>query len=99
VIKDLAAGGVRALLVGGEPPDPNLVRVAREAGLPLIPAEPLSPVLRGKTGVVGSLALDEAIAAWKEEQKEFLREREAERVEYLVREYRSEREKEVRRGG
>jgi hypothetical protein len=99
VIKDLAAAGVRALLVGGEPPDPNLVRVAREAGLPLIPAEPLSPVLRGKTGVVGSRALDEAIAAWKEEQKEFLREREAERVEYLVREYRSEREKEVRRGG
>jgi len=48
---------------------------------------------------VGSRALDEAIAAWKEEQKEFLREREAERVEYLVREYRSEREKEVRRGG
>lgn len=99
VVKDLAAGGVRALLVGGEPPDPHLVRVAREAALPLIPAGSLSPVVRGKTGMVETGALEEAIAAWKEEQKEFLREREAERVEYLVREYRSEREKEVRRGG
>ncbi len=99
VVKDLAGTGVRALVVGGEPPDPHLIRVAREADLPLLREEAVRPDVRGRTGAALSRALDEAIAEWEEEQKEFRREQEAERVEYLFKEYRSEREKEVRRGG
>lgn len=99
VVKDLAGTGVRALVVGGEPPDPHLLRIVREADLPLLPAETVRPEIRGKTGAALTGALDEAIAEWEEEQKEFRREQEAERVEYLFKEYRSEREKEVRRGG
>lgn len=102
VVKDLAGTGVRALVVGGrpeEPPDPHLVRVAREAGLPLLPADTVKPDIRGRTGAARTRAIEEAIGEWEEEQKEYRREQEAERVEYLFKEYRSEREKEVRRGG
>ncbi|MDK2891411.1 MAG: uncharacterized protein PWR21_2043 [Methanoculleus sp.] len=99
VVKDLAGTGVRALVVGGEPPDPHLIRVARESDLPLLPAEIVRPEIRGRTGAALTGAVEEAIGEWEEEQKEFRREQEAERVEYLFKEYRSEREKEVRRGG
>lgn len=99
VVKDLAGTGVRALVVGGEPPDPHLVRVAREANLPLLPAATVNPDLRGRTGAAKTAAVEEAMREWEEEQKVFRREQEAERVEYLFKEYRSEREKEVRRGG
>lgn len=99
VVKDLSGTGVRALVVGGEPPDPHLVKVAREAGLPLLPADAVRPEIRGRTGAAKTEAVEEAVGEWEEEQKEFLREKEAERVEYLFKEYRSEREKEVRRGG
>ena len=99
VVKDLAGTGVRALVVGGEPPDPHLIRIAREADLPLLREEAVRPDIRGRTGAALTGALEGAIAEWEEEQKEFRREQEAERVEYLFKEYRSEREKEVRRGG
>jgi len=99
VVKDLAGTGVRALVVGGEPPDPHLIRVARESDLPLLPAETVRPDIRGRSGAALTGAVEEAIGEWEEEQKEFRREQEAERVEYLFKEYRSEREKEVRRGG
>ena len=99
VVKDLAGMGVRALVIGGEPPDPHLIRVAREAGLPLLPAGAVGPDLRGRTGAAKTGAIEEALGGWEEEQKEYRREQEAERVEYLFKEYRSEREKEVRRGG
>ena len=99
VVKDLAGTGVRALVVGGEGPDPHLVRVAREAGLPLLPAEAVGPDIRGRTGAAKTGGVEEAIREWEEDQKEYRREKEAERVEYLFKEYRSEREKEVRRGG
>ena len=99
VVKDLAGTGVRALVVGGEPPDPHLVRVAREANLPLLPAATVNPDIRGRTGAAKTETVEEAMREWEEEQKEFRREQEAERVEYLFKEYRSEREKEVRRGG
>jgi len=99
VVKDLVGMGVRALVVGGEPPDPHLLRVAREAGLPLLPAGAIEPDIRGRTGAAKTGAVSEALGEWEEGQKEYRREQEAERVEYLFKEYRSEREKEVRRGG
>lgn len=99
VVKDLAGTGVRALVIDGEPPDPHLVRVAREANLPLLPADTVKPEIRGKTGAAKTRSIEEAMSEWEEGQKEFRREQEAERVEYLFKEYRSEREKEVRRGG
>ncbi|WP_292520869.1 DUF460 domain-containing protein [Methanoculleus sp.] len=99
VVKDLAGTGVRALVIDGERPDPHLVRVAREVDLPLLPADTVGPEIRGRTGAAKTGVVEKAIREWEEEQKEFLREQEAERVEYLFKEYRSEREKEVRRGG
>ena len=99
VVKDLAEMDVRALVISGESPDPHLVKVAREVALPLIPADSVKPEIRGRTGAAKTDLIDDAIGEWEEGQKEYRREREAERLEYLFREYRSEREKEVRRGG
>lgn len=102
VVKDLAGMGVRALVVDGEAGehlDPQLVLVAREIGLPLLPAGTIEAEVRGKTGAAKTGSLEDAIGDWEEEQKEYLREKEAERLEYLFEEYRSERKKEVRRGG
>lgn len=99
VVRELADMGVRALVIGGEAPDPHLVRVAREVDLPLIPADRVAPEIRGKTGAVKSDLIDDAIGEWEEEQREYRHEKEAERLEYLFKEYRSEREREVRRGG
>lgn len=102
VVKDLATAGVQAVIAGKETPgepDPQLVAAFREADLPLVPDRKVAADIRGKTGAVKTDALEEAIRNWEEEQKQFRREQEAERVEYLFKEYRSEREKEVRRGG
>ncbi|NLB00970.1 MAG: DUF460 domain-containing protein [Methanomicrobiales archaeon] len=99
VVKDLAGTGVRALVVGEGSPDPHLIRIARESDLPLLPADAVGADIQGRTGAALSRIIDEAIAEWEEGQKEFRREKDAERLEYLFKEYRSEREKEVRRGG
>ncbi|MDN7026142.1 DUF460 domain-containing protein [Methanoculleus sp. FWC-SCC1] len=102
VVRDLATAGVQALIVGEETAeglDPQLVREFREAELPLIRGATARVEVRGRTGAVKTDTLEEALRDWEEEQKQYRRELEAERVEYLFKEYRSEREKEVRRGG
>jgi len=102
VVKDLAGMGVRALIAGRATPeelDPRLMQAFREAGLALIHDRVVQAEIRGRTGAVRTDALEEALAEWEEEQREYRRAQEAERLEYLFKEYRSEREKEVRRGG
>jgi predicted RNase H-like nuclease (RuvC/YqgF family) len=102
VVRDLAGTGIRALIVGKESPeelDPQLVMAFREVELPLLHDHTLKAEIRGRTGAARSEALEEAIREWEEGQREYRREKDAERLEYLFKEYRSEREKEVRRGG
>jgi uncharacterized protein len=102
VVRDLAGKGVWALIVGRDGPedlDPQLVGAFRDADLPLIPDNAVGADIKGKTGAARTAAIESAVRDWEESQKEYRREKEAERLEYLFKEYRSEREKEVRRGG
>jgi predicted RNase H-like nuclease (RuvC/YqgF family) len=102
VVKDLAGLGVRALLVGVTPParpDPLLLDSSREEELPILPVPRESIQVRGPVGYAGRTLIDEGIAAWTRELEMEKTERKKAMVEYLFREYRTEREKEVRKGG
>jgi uncharacterized protein len=102
VIRDLAERGVRALIAATGPsqdPDPQLVTACREQPLPLLPEGKVGVRLKGKTGTVDPGALAEGLRRWEEGQKEREREEKKAMVEYIFREYRTEREKEVRKGG
>jgi predicted RNase H-like nuclease (RuvC/YqgF family) len=102
VIRDLAERGIRALIVGTGPaqePDPQLVAACRELPLPLLSEGKAGLRLKGKTGSADPGALADALRQWEEGQREREREEKKAMVEYIFREYRTEREKEVRKGG
>jgi predicted RNase H-like nuclease (RuvC/YqgF family) len=102
VVKDLAGLGVKALLVGVDPParpDPLLLDTAREEEIPLIPVPQGSVQVRGPGGSVARDLVDRGLAVWEEDEEREKTERKKAMVEYLFREYRTEREKEVRKGG
>ncbi|MDD1660490.1 MAG: DUF460 domain-containing protein, partial [Methanomicrobiales archaeon] len=102
VIRELGERGVRALLAAtGSPqePDPQLLEACREQPLPLLPEGKVGLHLKGKAGSVDPGALAAALHDWEEGQKEREREQKKAMVEYIFREYRTEREKEVRKGG
>ncbi|MDD1653526.1 MAG: DUF460 domain-containing protein [Methanomicrobiales archaeon] len=102
VIRDLAERGVRALITaagGPQDPDPQLLAACRELPLPLLPEVAVGVRLKGKGGSVDPGALEGALRQWEEGQKEREREQKKAMVEYIFREYRTEREKEVRKGG
>ena len=102
VIRDLGERGVRALIAAaGSPqdPDPQLVGACREQPLPLLPEGKVGLRLKGKAGGADPVALAAALHEWEDGQKEREREEKKAMVEYIFREYRTEREKEVRKGG
>jgi predicted RNase H-like nuclease (RuvC/YqgF family) len=102
VLKDLAGLGVRALLVGVPPsgrPDPLLLDASREEEMPVLPVPPDSIQVRGPAGSVARRDVDEGIGAWTRDLRKEETEKKKAMVEYLFKEYRTEREKEVRKGG
>jgi predicted RNase H-like nuclease (RuvC/YqgF family) len=102
VVKDLAGLGVRALLVGTSPPprvDPLLLDTSREEEIPVLPAPRGEVQVRGPAGSVPRGLVEEGLRAWEEAREKEKIEKKKAMVEYLFREYRTEREKEVRKGG
>jgi len=102
VVKDLAGLGVRAVLVGTNPPprvDPLLLDTSREEEIPVIPAPRDQVQVRGPEGSVPRAVVDAGLKGWKEDQQRERTEKKKAMVEYLFREYRTEREKEVRKSG
>jgi len=102
VLKDLAGLGVLALLVGTSPPprvDPLLLDTSREEEMPVLPASRREVQVRGPAGSVARELVEEGIRAWGEAREKEKTEKKKAMVEYLFREYRTEREKEVRKGG
>jgi predicted RNase H-like nuclease (RuvC/YqgF family) len=102
VVKDLAGLGVRAVLVGVTPPgraDPLLLATSREEEIPVLPVPPESVQVRGPAGSVARSIIDEGLGAWEEARNKERTEKKKAMVEYLFKEYRTEREKEVRKGG
>lgn len=98
VVHHLCNARIRALIVG-DTPDDRLVAAFRECGVPLLSREGLAVTLRGRTGTVAGAALDAALGAWDQAQEEYARHKKTEMLESIFREYRSERQKEVRRHG
>ena len=100
VVRDLADRSVRALItaVPGES-DPQLIPAFREAGIPLLADMDTGVQVRGRQGLAAKDRFEAALARWQEEQARFLREKKSSQIEHMFKEYKSERGKEVRKGG
>jgi len=102
VIKDLSELRVGAIVVGEKilaGSDPQLLPSFREAAIPLLSDRETSTQVRGKQGLCGKDALDAALHRWQETQEKHDREKKTEMIEHIFKEYKSERGKEVRKGG
>jgi predicted RNase H-like nuclease (RuvC/YqgF family) len=102
VVKDLADAGVVAVIVSAHAlaaGDPQMPPSFRELCLPLLSAVETRAQVKGKIGLVPKEALDAALARWKGEQEQREREKKSAMVEHIFKEYKSERGKEVRKGG
>jgi predicted RNase H-like nuclease (RuvC/YqgF family) len=102
IVKDLADNGVVAVITGAAMlagSDPQLLPAFREFGVPLLSDTDIKAEVKGKIGRVPKAALDAALTRWQEEQDRIEREKKLSMVEHIFKEYKSERGKEVRRGG
>jgi len=102
IVKDLADRGVIAMITGAAmltASDPQMLPAFREAGIPLLSDTDTQAQVKGKIGRVPKGALDAALARWQEEQDRIAREKKLSMVEHIFKEYKSDRGKEVRKGG
>jgi uncharacterized protein len=102
IIKDLTELRIRAIVVAEKnlaESDPQLLPSFREAAIPLLSDCETSTQVRGKQGLCGKEALDMALHRWQEKQEKHEREKKTEMIEHIFKEYKSERGKEVRKGG
>jgi len=102
IVKDLADAGIRAVIAAadtGSEPDPQLLPVFRELGVPFLTSSCTGAVVKGKIGQVPSGMLEAALQQWREEQEQREKEKKSAMVEHIFKEYKSERGKEVRKGG
>ena len=100
VVRDLADAKVRALITpGGGESDVQIGAAFREAGVPLLSAQETAVQVKGKQGLAPRDRIGAALARWQEEQAQFVREQESSRIEHMFKEYKSERGKEVKKGG
>jgi len=102
IVKDLADHGVIAMITSTAmltASDPQMLPAFREAGIPFLSDTDTQAQVKGKIGRVPKDALDAALARWQEEQDRIAREKKLSMVEHIFKEYKSERGKEVRKGG
>jgi len=100
--RDLAQTGIDALVVRTAEStriDPQLVAIFRESDVPLVSSESAGVVMRGNMAYADRDRLDEAIRSWEEEQKEYDREKKEKLLVDIFKEYRTERGKEMKKGG
>jgi uncharacterized protein len=102
IVKDLADTRVRALILPAailENGDPQILPTFREAGIPLLTDTAAGVQVRGKVGLAAKDRFETALARWQDEQAQFLREKKSSQIEHMFKEYKSERGKEVKKGG
>jgi len=102
VIKDLMGLKIAAVVVSDSvlgAGDPQLPQSFREEGLPLLSFSETGAQVRGKQGLCAKELLDAALLRWQEGQTRREREKKLEMIEHIFKEYKSERGKEVRKGG
>ncbi|MDD1706500.1 MAG: DUF460 domain-containing protein [Methanoregulaceae archaeon] len=79
--------------------DPQLESIFREASVPLLSADTAGAVMRGGSVTAERDRLDAAIGTWEDQQREYEREKKAQLLEEIYREYRTERGKEMKKVG
>jgi uncharacterized protein len=102
IVKDLADVRVRALILPAailENGDPQILPAFREAGIPLLADTAAGVQVRGKVGLAAKDQIESALARWQDGQVQFLREKKSSQIEHMFKEYKSERGKEVKKGG
>jgi len=102
VVRDLAEMRVRAVILKEKvlaESDPRMMPAFREAGLPLLSDTAAGVQVRGRHGLSSKDLFDSAIQSWQSQQAEREREKKTEMIEHIFKEYKSERGKEVRKGG
>ena len=101
-IKDLSEMQVKAIIASEgvlKDGDPQLQPSFRESGLPLLSTTETGSQVRGKQGLCSKDLFDAALQRWQEGQVLREREKKTEMIEHIFKEYKSERGKEVRKGG
>ncbi len=101
-VRDLGDLQVRGLVLNApslDAVDPRLVELCREHDLPLVAGGEVGARVQGLLGRVDPEALGAAEAAWAAGQEEHRRRQRQEMLVGVLRDYRTERGKEVRRGG
>jgi hypothetical protein len=102
VVKDLAGIRIKAVVTGAmvlAESDPRILPIFREIGIPLISDKEAGVQIRGKRGLCGKELLEAALIKWQEMQDQHEREKKSEMIEHIFKQYKSERDKEVRRSG
>lgn len=102
VVKDLAVIRLKAIVTGEamlRNSDPQLLITFRDAGIPLLPDSEAGVQVRGKQGLAAKDLFDAALIRWQDEQVHHEREKKSAMIEHIFKEYKSERGKEVRKGG
>jgi len=100
--RDLAQTSIDALVVRTPEStriDPQLVAIFRESDVPLVSSESAGVVMKGNMAYADRDRLDEAIRSWEEGQKEYERDKKEQLLVDIFQEYRTERGKEMKKGG
>ncbi|MDD1684967.1 MAG: DUF460 domain-containing protein, partial [Methanoregula sp.] len=79
--------------------DPQMLPLFREAGVPLLSDRQAGVQVRGKQGLAGKGTLESALREWQGQQEKHEREKKSQMIEHIFKEYKSERGKEVKKGG
>jgi len=102
IVRDLADLRVKAVIAAADAlasSDPQMLPLFREAGIPLLSDRKAGAQVRGKQGLAAKETLESALRDWQGQQEMHEREKKTELIEHIFKEYKSERGKEVRKGG
>jgi predicted RNase H-like nuclease (RuvC/YqgF family) len=102
IVRDLADLRVKAVIAISDVlavSDPQMLPLFREAGVPLLSDRQAGVQIRGKQGLAGKGTLESALREWQGQQEKHEREKKSEMIEHIFKEYKSERGKEVKKGG
>jgi len=102
IVRDLGELRVKAVIAASDAfaaSDPQMLPLFREAGIPLLSDKQAGVQVRGKQGLAGKEALESALRDWQGQQEKHEREKKSDMIEHIFKEYKSERGKEVRKGG
>jgi hypothetical protein len=102
IVRDLAELRVKAIIASSgalASGDPQMLPLFHEAGVPLLSDTQAGVQVRGKQGLAAKDSLESALRDWQGQQERHEREKKSEMIEHIFKEYKSERGKEVRKGG